>query len=60
MNENECDSELKKEWKEELVLCVCNFSNVSLKGIWWVVPKQLIKKLFKQWLVNIVYVHMCI
>lgn len=41
------------------MLCVRNFSNVSLKGIWWVVPKQL-KKLFKQWLVEIVYVHMCI
>lgn len=46
--------------KEELVLCVRNFSNVSLKGIWWVVLKQIIKKLFKQWSVEIVYVHMCI
>lgn len=42
------------------MLCVRNFSNVSLKGIWWVVPKQLIKKLFKQWSVEIVRPYMCI
>lgn len=42
------------------MLCVRNFSNVSLKGIWWVVPKQLIKKLFKQWSVEIVRAYMCI
>lgn len=42
------------------MLCVCNFSNVSLKGIWWVVLKQPIKKLFKQWSVEIVHVYMCI
>lgn len=42
------------------MLFVRNFSNVSLKGIWWVVPKQLIKKVFKQWSVEIVRVYMCI
>lgn len=42
------------------MLCVRNFSNVSLKGIWWVVLKQPIKKLFKQWSVEMVRAYMCI
>lgn len=42
------------------MICVSNFSNVSLTGIWWVVLKQPIKKLFKQWSVEIVRAYMCI
>lgn len=42
------------------MLFVRNFSNVSLKGIWWVKLKQPIKKLFKQLSVEIVRVYMCI